>query len=215
VRTMATVAATTLMSVIGLAAPAAASAPVAATWRSAEILAPQNANADPVATLDTVACASARSCSGGGSYQAKSGAFEPMVVAEVAGIWKRAQELFLPANAFAANPDAAVTSMACTGAGTCVAVGGYAYDSAGLGYAFTAAESNGVWARAQQVKLPATAATHAGDATLGAVTCTSAGSCVAVGGYLDKAGDQELIAVTESDARWGQDPARVGAGNRG
>lgn len=208
-RTMAAVAAATLASVIGLAAPAtAAPAPAAtsaaATWGSVEILAPLNARADPVATLNAVACAAAGSCSGGGSYQAKSGAFEPMVVTQASGTWKRAQELSLPANAFAANPDAAVTSVACTSAGTCVAVGDYAYDSTGLGHAFTVAESRGSWARAQQITPPANAATQGGDATLGAVTCTSAGSCVAVGSYLDKAGDQELMAVTESKGRWGQ-----------
>jgi hypothetical protein len=203
-RTMAAVAAATLTFAIGAAAPAVTTTPLAATWRSAEILAPSNARADPVATLDAVACAAAGSCAGGGSYQSKSGAFEPMVVTEASGTWKRAQELSLPANAFVANPDASVASIACPSAGTCVAVGGYVYDSAGLGHAFTAAQSKGVWARAQQVTLPANAATRGGDATLGAVTCTSAGSCVAVGGYVDKAGDQELMAVTESGGRWGQ-----------
>jgi hypothetical protein len=203
-RTMAAVAMTTLVSVIGMAAPSLATTRVAATWRSVEILAPLNASADPVATLDTVACAGAGSCAGGGSYQSKSGAFEPMVVTEAGGVWERARELSLPANAFASNPDASVNGVACTGTGSCVAVGGYGYDSDGLSHAFTAAQSNGVWARAQQVTLPANAATRAGDATLGAVTCTSAGSCVAVGGYLDKAGDGELMAVTESAGRWGQ-----------
>jgi len=201
---MAAVVMATLTSVTGMAAPALATTHLAATWRSVEILAPLNASADPVATLDTVACAGPGSCAGGGSYESRSGAIEPMVVAEPSGIWKRAQEVSLPANAFAANPDAAVSSMACTGAGSCVAVGGYAYDSAGDVHAFTVAESKGAWARARQVTLPANAATRDSDATLGAVTCTGAGSCVAVGGYLDKAGGQELMAVTEAKGRWGQ-----------
>src|SRR5215472_6960888 len=156
-RTIAAVAAATLICVTGMAAPALAAAPQLATWRSVEILAPLNARADPIATLDAVACTGPGSCAGGGSYQAKSGALEPMVVAEAGGLWKRAQELSLPANAFAANPDAAVTSIACTGAGSCVAVGGYTYDSAGLSHAFTAAETRGVWARARQVTQPANA----------------------------------------------------------
>jgi hypothetical protein len=202
-RALAAVAAAVVTSVIGVAVPGRASAPLAVTWRSVAVLAPLNARADPVATLDTVACAGAGSCAGGGSYQAKSGAFEAMVVTEAGGTWKRAQELLLPAGAFAANPDASVASVACTGAGSCVAVGGYTYDSAGHGQAFTAAESGGVWARARQVALPANAA-PATDATLGAVACTSAGSCVAVGGYLDKAGRQELMAVTEANGRWGR-----------
>jgi hypothetical protein len=207
-RTIAAVAAATLISVTGMAAPALAPAlaatPQVATWRAVEILAPLNARANPIATLDAVACTGPGSCVGGGSYQAKSGALEPMVVAEAGGGWKRAQELSLPANAFAANPDAAVASIACTGAGSCVAVGGYASDSDGHSHAFTAAETRGVWARARQVTLPANAAIRPGNATLGAVTCTGTGSCVAVGGYLDRIGHQELMAVTESKGRWGQ-----------
>jgi hypothetical protein len=208
----ATLTGATLTSVFGAtgpafaataAGPAAPAAPAAATWRSAEISAPLNASADPSATLDAVACAAAGSCSGGGSYQTKSGAFEAMVVAEVSGSWKRAQELSLPANAFAGNPVAAVSSVACTGAGSCVAVGGYGYDSDDASHAFTAAETNGVWARARQVTLPANTA-HASDAALAAVTCTSAGSCVAVGWYQDKASDGEMMVVTESKGRWGQ-----------
>jgi hypothetical protein len=202
-RTLAAAAAAVLTFVIGGAAPSRASAPSAVTWRSVEVLAPLNARADPVATLDTVACAGAGFCAGGGSYQSKSGAFEAMVVTEAGGTWKRAQELQLPVGAFAANPDASVASVACTGTGSCVAVGGYVYNRAGHGQAFTAAESGGVWARAQQVTLPANAA-RVTDATLGAVTCTSAGSCVAVGGYLDNSGRQELMAVTESKGHWGR-----------
>jgi hypothetical protein len=204
VRTMAAVAGLALISLTGLAAPVMAAAPAAAAWRSVGILAPLNARANPVAALDTLACSGARSCAGGGTYQSRSGAFEPMVVTQTSGRWKRAQELLLPAGAFAANPDAAVSSIACTGTRSCVAVGGYAYDSAGRGHAFTAAESHGAWAHARQVTLPANAATRAGDATLGAVTCTSTGSCVALGGYLDQAGSEELMAVTESGGRWGQ-----------
>ena len=201
---MAAIGAAMLTSVTGLPAAGLAAAPRAVTWRSVEVLAPLNARADPIATLDTVACADAGSCAGGGSYESRSGAFEPMVVTEARGIWKRAQELRLPGNAFAANPDASVTSVACTGPGSCVAVGGYAYDSAALDHAFDVAESHGVWGRARQVTLPANAAIGGTDATLGAVTCTSAGSCVAVGGYGDKAGGQELMAVTEAQGRWGQ-----------
>jgi hypothetical protein len=185
-------------------APAAATAAVAARWRLVEIAAPLNAKPDPVATLDAVACEGAGSCYGGGSYQSKSGAVEPMIAAQTRGVWRRARELLLPGNAFAANPDAAVSSVACTSSGSCVAVGGYAYDSDGLGHAFTAAESAGNWARGRPVTLPANAAARAGDATLGAVTCTGAGSCVAVGGYLDTAGSQELMVVTESRGRWGR-----------
>jgi len=162
-----------------------------------------NARTSPVASLDAIACAGAGSCAGGGSYESKSGAFNAMVVAELGGRWARAQELRLPLNAFAANPLGQVSSVACTAVQSCAAVGSYEYSS-GNQHGFTAAESKGRWARARQVTLPANAATQGSNALLGGVTCTGSGSCLAVGGYLDKAGGFELMAVVESHGHWGR-----------
>jgi hypothetical protein len=207
-RTVAAIAA--VLATVGslaVATPAQAGVALAAAgkvWRSTEILPPSNARTSPVASLDAVACAAAGSCAGGGSYESKSGAFNAMVVAESRGRWARAQELRLPLNAFAANPVANVSSVACTAVQSCAAVGSYAYSSGGNQHGFTAAESKGRWARARQVTLPANAATHGSDALLGGVTCTGSGSCLAVGGYLDKAGGFELMAVVESHGHWGR-----------
>lgn len=180
----------------------AAPAIAGAAWRSTEILPPLNARTSPVASLDAVACAGTGSCAAGGSYESKSAAFNAMVVAESKGRWARAQELRLPLNAFAANPVAQVNSMACTGAGSCAAVGSYVYDRADNQHGFTAVESKGMWARARQVTLPANAATHGSTALLAGVTCTGPGSCLAVGDYLDNAGGFELMVVAESNGHW-------------
>ncbi len=182
----------------------AAAALTGSAWRSTEILAPSNALPSPQATLDAVACASPGSCAGGGMYESKAKAFEPMVVSESKGTWARPQELRLPSNAFVANPVAPVSSIACTAVQSCVAVGAYDYNNSGGQHGFIATESKGHWARAAQVTLPANAATHGSVATLAAVACVGAGSCLAVGGYLDKAGGFELMVVPESNGHWGQ-----------
>jgi hypothetical protein len=182
----------------------AASALAGSAWRSTEILAPSNALPSPQATLDAVACAGPGSCAGGGLYESKAKAFDPMVVSESKGTWARPQELRLPSNAFVANPVAPVNSIACTTVRSCVAVGAYDYNNSGGQHGFIATESKSGWGRASQVTLPANAAVRGSSATLGAVTCVGSGSCLAVGGYLDRAGGFELMVVPESNGHWGQ-----------
>ena len=182
----------------------AASAVAASPWRSTEFLAPSNALLSPQATLAAVACAGPGSCAGGGMYESNVKAFDPMVVSESKGSWSRPRELKLPANAFVANPDAPVSSIACTAVQRCVAVGAYSYSNSGDQHGFIATESKGNWARASQVALPANAATHRSSATLGAVTCAGSRSCLAVGGYLDKAGGFEAMVVPASNGHWGR-----------
>src|SRR5258708_18510123 len=147
----------------------AASALGGSAWRSTEILAPSNALASPQATLDAVACAGPGSCAGGGLYESKAKAFDPMVVSESKGTWARPQELRLPSNAFVANPVASVSSIACTAARSCVAVGAYDYNNSGGQHGFIATESKSGWGGASQVTLPANHPTHRSSPTLRAV----------------------------------------------
>jgi len=60
----------------------------------------------------------------GGEYYDSSNNHRAMVVTESGGHWARACELKLPSNA-EPNPYAEVNSVACTGVGSCVAVGNY------------------------------------------------------------------------------------------
>ncbi len=180
------------------AAPAAAtSAP-----RSVQIRLPANAGANARPLLIGVGCASAGFCAAGGTYTDTAGRTEAMAVSELRGRWARAVELRLPSNAHA-NPFAEVNSVACTGSGSCVAVGYYNGDT--LFQGFIATESRGTWHRAKLAPVPPNTAA-ATDFQLNGVSCSALGACLAVGNYQDRSGHFEAMALAESKGRWG--PAR-------
>lgn len=117
-----------------------------------------------------------------------------MIVTESRRRWGRARELALPRAA-----QGAVTSLDCTGSGSCVAVGHYtvsATNSAG----FVVTESKGRWGRVRRLSLPPNA-TAGMASSAGAVACPQPGSCVVLGSYNDLHGI-ETWAATESHGRW-------------
>jgi cytochrome c551/c552 len=119
-------------------------------------------------------------------------------------VWPAASELALPSNANATNPDAAISSVSCTSAGTCVAGGSYV-DSSGVSQALVAPETDGSWGQASELTLPANAITTSSQlAAMSAVSCTGAGSCVAAGSYADSSGAAQAMVATETDGSWGQ-----------
>jgi cytochrome c551/c552 len=114
-------------------------------------------------------------------------------------LFPRALELGLPINAAPpaeqnvsfprSEQHAALVSVACVGAGSCVGVGDYTVNNrAGVGHqeAMAATESKGAWRSAVEIGV-----------SLDAVTCTGVGDCVGVGGGR---------VVMEERGRWG--PAR-------
>jgi cytochrome c551/c552 len=159
------------------------------------------------ARLDSVACSSAGNCVAAGSYQDKTRRVQAMVVTEKDGTWGVAHKIGLPANALtrAGKQRAVLHSVACASVADCVAVGDYA-DTSGSSdlQAMLATETNGAWASANEVGLPANAASSAGQqqASLNSVTCSSAGDCVAVGDY-DDADTKQVMVATETNGTWG------------
>ena len=202
------VAALSLIATAGaaqLAAPAAAStagAPRAnpAFGRATEIRLPTDAAAKPASDLYGVACAGRGDCAAGGAYQNTHGDDQAIVVTQSRGKWGRAVAVRLPANA-APQPDAEVNAVACTSPGACVAVG-YCRTGAGFDQGFIVTQAHGLWGRALQLRSPANAAAE--SAGLESVTCTGAGSCEAVGFYLDNHGHEQGMAASETRGRWEQ-----------
>src|SRR5207244_1817418 len=62
-------------------------------------------------------------------------------------------------------------------------------------------ESAGAWATGVEAVLPAGAATNPG-ASLGSVSCASAGNCSAVGSYHDSSGHRQGLLLTETAGTW-------------
>jgi hypothetical protein len=145
-----------------------------------------------------VSCAKLGDCVAVGTYDTASG-FEPLVLVETAGVWGSATALALPADAASVGQGAALDAVACVGADTCTAVGTYV-DAAG-NVPLAVGEKNGSWRAAVSPALPADAADALQGATLAAVTCRAAGTCVAVGGYV--ASTYRAVVLTETSGTWG------------
>ena len=174
-------------------------------WQASGATLPANANSTAGAqnaSLSSVVCPSAGTCTAGGGYEDTTGSFQALTATQPAGGAWAASELTLPANAdmSAANQNASLSSVLCTSAGNCVAGGSYK-DTAGNAQALIATQTAGGAWQASALTLPANADTAAGDqnASLKSVVCTSQGNCVAAGSYDDTTGSRQVMAATQSD----------------
>jgi hypothetical protein len=120
--------------------------------------------------------------------------------------WSQARTLTLPPGAATApgSQNAELESVTCTAPSRCTAVGSFR-DPAGSDQPMVADGSPGHWQRPIELALPmdAYAAPGSQHAVLEAVSCPSAGGCVAVGYFTDGSGSAQPLAVTETAGVWG------------
>ena len=172
----------------------------AGTWAAGvEATLPAGAATDPGVNLSSVSCPSAGNCSAVGWYADSSGHQQGLLLTESAETWTAGVEATLPAGA-ATDPSVNLHSVSCASAGNCGAVGSY-IDSAGHTQGVLLAEGGGVWAAGVEATLPAGAATDP-DVSINSVSCASAANCSAVGNYIDSAGYQQGVLLTESGGVW-------------
>jgi hypothetical protein len=175
------------------------------SWGQASQLAlPANAGSKPESVLDSAVCVASGPCVAVGKYTDSFGNREAMVAEESGGVWGRASEIALPANA-ASNPKVgfglAQYPIACPASGACVITAKYT-DSSGDEEAMVIEESGGLWGQASEIALPANAAGNP-YATLDPA-CAASGSCVLVGAYTDEGGDREAMFAEGASGVWGQ-----------
>ncbi len=174
-------------------------------WGAArEVAAALNTGGD--ASVNSVSCASAGTCTAGGNYNYGSG-WQAFVVSEVNGAWGAAREV---AGALNTGGDAWVISVSCTSAGNCTAGGSY-HDSSGHRQAFVVSQDDGTWGAAREV---AAALNQGDDAGVNAVSCASAGDCTAGGSY-DNSSGQQAFVVSEVNGAWGAAREVAAALNQG
>ena len=167
------------------------------SWTTAEAPLPANAGTDPVAYLNSVACPSASSCVAVGNYNDSSGSEQGLLLTGSGSSWSAA-EAPRPANA-ASDPTVFFGSVACPSASSCVAAGSYV-DSSGHQQGLMLTGSGTSWT-ATEIPPPTNAASNP-DAALTSVTCLSASSCVATGGYTDSSGNRQGLLLTGSGTSW-------------
>jgi hypothetical protein len=185
-----------------MAAPAAGAVTRAGTWRTAiEVPGLGSLNRGGNAQLASVSCGSAGNCAAGGSYKDGSGHQQAFLVSERNGTWGKARQV-PGSGALNAGGVAAVTSVSCASAGNCAA-GGFYRDGSSNQQAFVASERNGAWDMA--IEVPGSGTLNAGgDASVGSVSCASAGNCVAGGDYRDGHGHFQAFVVSETNGSWGK-----------
>lgn len=184
------------------------------TWAQAvQLTLPMNAGSPAFPILSGVSCTSIGNCVAVGSYVDDLDETEMMAMSQSGGSWSNGVELTPPSTASnPANPY--LTGVSCPSAGNCMAVGSYA-DASGSPQAMAVPESAGTWQQAVEVAAPAGAGAYP-YAFLNGVSCTSIGTCAAVGYYEDNSGYQQVMAAAEGGGSWGQAvrvalPANAGA----
>jgi endoglucanase len=157
-------------------------------WTAAQ--APQPANGAAAATngLYSVTCPATGSCTAVGEYGDTSGNDQGLIEMLSGGTWTPAQAP-LPANA-GNQPLGSLNSVTCPAAGSCTAAGGYV-DSNGSQQGLIETLSGGTWTTAETA-LAANSVAYP-YSYLSGVACPGAGSCTAVGTYVDPIGDEGLI----------------------
>jgi hypothetical protein len=94
-----------------------------------------------------------------------------------------------------------VSSISCTSAGNCSAGGAYT-DGSGHTQALVVEETDGTWGSGEEV--PDSGTLNAGGyATIGPISCTSAGNCSAGGFYTDGSGYHQTFVVDQTNGTWG------------
>jgi hypothetical protein len=156
----------------------------------------------PVGATDYwLSCPSAGNCATGGMYADRAGNLHSFVASEVHGAWGSAIQI-LGGSQFPTTGDLELTSLSCGPAGYCSAGGIYGAGGTSALEAFVVDGKNGRWGKAEEV--PGSAALNtAGDASVNAVSCSSAGRCTAVGAYRGADGWQAFV-VDQKNGRWGK-----------
>jgi hypothetical protein len=180
-------------------------------WQADELALPAGAGATPYAGLTAVACGAAGACGAIGFYEVSGGSDVPMAAAQVGGAWSAADAIVLPAGAATTDPLAALLSVACGGAGTCVAVGAYE-DASGAFRPMATVLSGGTWAPAVQIALPADAHATTPDAVLSTVACPASDICIAGGSYRDSGGAARPLVASLGGGSWASTALALPAG---
>jgi hypothetical protein len=163
--------------------------------------------------IEGLSCWAPGSCAVVGIYGDTYGSPQGWLLTETHGVWAQGVEAGLPANASTGEgsylyPVIGLEPVSCAPNGDCTAVGGYV-DRRSNQFGMILSEHAGRWGPAKRTPLPANAGPNPqqGNAPLspmGSIACPSAGSCSAVGWYLDNHGSHHGLLLRERAGRWRQ-----------
>jgi len=181
----------------------------AGTWdQAAPVVFPSNTQrSTPSAKLTSVSCASAGNCTAAGWFTNTNSEWEVSTTTSNNGTWSQAARAVYSASTRNSAPDEEFKDVSCSSAGNCTAVG-YFYTASGTYEALTMTSTGGTWANAQRVVFPAGTMSANPFSELKSVSCSSPGSCTAVGSYSPPSGGAESFSVSSTGGTWGS-PVRT------
>lgn len=156
---------------------------------------------DPAAEVTSLSCPVAGWCVAVGKVTSSENATpdpvtEAFVTTLSGGRWSAPAVPAAPAGASTVAPATWLSSVSCTGKGSCVAIGGYDVPAGHRTMLVTM--SHGTWRRGARLTLSPDAV----QPTSLAITCPKAGDCVIAGGYYTDEDDEIAFTKTESGGTW-------------
>jgi ribosomal protein L24E len=152
--------------------------------------------ADTEALMIRTSCPTAGSCVALGEYSTSDKSLHPLVETLSNGSWSARN---VPVPAGVTKPDFELNDISCANPTSCVAVG-EATGSSGDTFGIIETLSNGSWS-ATRMPLPSDADTS-DNVDVWSVSCPSVGQCVAVGSYVDKSNNTDVLIGTLTHAGW-------------
>jgi len=177
---------------------------VSGVWRDpTKVTPPANAAVSNGVSVYDVSCGATNFCNAVGTFSDSSLNQWSFVVDEVDGVWQRASEIVLPANAVKSSQVSDLHSISCASAGNCSAVGAYsvAVGANLVQEPFVVSEVAGRWTSAQEITLPV-GANFNPFGELSQVSCSRAGDCSAAGSYIDKNNVTHALVANETAGIW-------------
>jgi hypothetical protein len=161
--------------------------------------------------IQGLSCWAPGNCAAVGLYGDTHGSPQGWLLLETQGVWAQGVEAELPANATTEEgsylyPVTGLAQVSCAPNGDCEAVGGYG-DRRSDQFGMILSEHAGRWEPAEETPLPANAGPNpqqgnAPQSPMDSIACPSAGTCSAVGWYLDKHGDYHGLLLSERAGGW-------------
>jgi hypothetical protein len=173
----------------------------AGTWGRAQPVPEMSMLKAVSSTAESVSCASAGNCTVAGHYTDDHNKTQAFIADETGGTWGSPQQV-PGTGALNVAGIADVTSVSCGAPGNCATIGFYT-DSKGNRHVFAADEKNGTWQAARTL-------VGAGGLSFfetGAVSCATAGNCVATGIATTESGlrvIEHAVVVQEVNGGWGR-----------
>ncbi len=196
---MVVIVAAALAAVMAISVAGASIAP--GFGAGSQITLPTNGATEQDAELTGVSCPSAGDCVAVGTYGDAVGSTQGVIETESGGNSGAPISLVPPADALGGDPNVALNAVSCASVGNCSAVGSYE-DASRNDQALETTESGGVYGPSGEIALPANAAFDP-YASLKAISCPTAGNCMAVGTYVTSGNGDQAMVVAEAGGAFG------------